>query len=72
MGDSTRVNSNEVYVGDAMVKGFEVTYTCKDNFAQAETASTCDGEGRWSPKVVCYPGTSNRNYAVLNVFINLF
>ena len=53
---STSLNSNEVFLGDKMVEGFEVTYTCADNFKQTKTKSTCDREGKWSPTVVCLPG----------------
>ena len=71
MDSSTRLNSHEVYVDDKMAKGFEVTYTCKKNFKQTETKSTCDREGKWSPTVVCYPGMSSYKSMIFNIVINI-
>ena len=54
-----------------MVEGFEVTYTCLENFAQTETTSTCDRDGKWSPIVECTPGKSIKLFK-FNLIISIY
>lgn len=47
---------NEEYAHDRRVEGFQVAFTCKENFRQTDKVSTCNSEGKWLPVVECIPG----------------
>ena len=69
--NSNYENTTEEYIDGRMVEGFEVTYTCADNFRSEQTKSTCNREGKWLPTVECLPGKSIRLHLNMLFFIGL-
>ena len=63
--NSNYENTTERYIDGRTVEGFEVTYTCADNFRSEQMKSTCNKEGKWLPTVKCLPGKSIRFHLIM-------
>ena len=53
---------------NSLLSGFSLQYICENNFRQNTNITTCRDDGKWTPTVQCYRGSSKQILISLKLF----
>ena len=53
---------------NSLLSGFSLQYVCENNFRQNTNITTCRDDGKWTPTVQCYRGSSKQILISLKLF----